>query len=167
MNGEERRQIDASVHAESVSLREYFEALLLSLEKRLDERASAQEVAVAAALLAAEKAVTAALESAEKAVINARVAQEKVNEKQNEFRQALIDQQSTFMPREAYETAHRDLTRRLDILEADNRQELGTSIGSERASNQRRQTMMAVGPYVAAGIALFIGIVGIIVALKP
>jgi len=46
-------------------------------DRRLDERAIQQEVAVAAALAAAEKAVVAAMAAAEKAVAKAETAQQK------------------------------------------------------------------------------------------
>ena len=127
MNGDEERRVHEHIRSDTVSLREYVEALLRSLENNLNERAEAQKIAVDAALLAAKEAVTAALESAEKAVVTARNAQERVNEKQNEFRQTLVDQNATFLPRETFETAQRESNRRLENLEGTNQQGVGSS----------------------------------------
>lgn len=62
----------------------------------------------------ADKAIQAALTSAEKAKDKANDAIEKRFDGVNEFRRALSDQTSTFIPRAEYDTAHKALVDRVD-----------------------------------------------------
>jgi hypothetical protein len=144
-----------------VPLQYHLESMMKMQEKRLDERATAQKEAVNAALLAAKEAVNAALAAAEKAVVTARTAQEKVNEKQNEFRQALIDQQGTFLPRETYDTGHSDVTRRIMQLEADNRIELGQTNERQTSSSLSSRGINTVISALAAlaGVGAIVAVV--------
>ncbi len=157
MNGEERQHL-----SELVSLREYFEAILNEREKALDERAIAQKTVVDAAMLAAKEAVTAALDSAEKAVVTARNAQERVNEKQNEFRQTLVDQNATFLPREAFEAASKETNRRLEQLESVSRNAGGVTQGLGQAAqtaNSLRNFLVGFAGVAIATAAVIISIV--------
>jgi hypothetical protein len=71
------------------------------IEKDLrdQQRFDAQQKALTDALQSAEKAVTAALTAANTAVGKAETANEKRLDSVNEFRQTLVDQAATFMPR--------------------------------------------------------------------
>lgn len=131
-----------------------FELVQKEREKALDERATSQKIAVDAALLAAEKAVDAALKAAEKAVIVAQTSQEKVNEKQNEFRQALIDQQGTFTPRESFEATMREVNRRLEGVENATNRGVGEQVGGDRAIAAAVQARQAIYGLILVVIAV-------------
>jgi 4-alpha-glucanotransferase len=140
------------------TLKEHIEALLKERDRHLDERARGQKEAVDAALVAAEKAVNAALAAAEKAVATARTSQERVNEKQNEFRQALIDQQATFQPRESYEQSQKEVSRRLEQVEARSLTAGGVTTGRDRASEITAGRLLVVVGAASAltGLVTFI-----------
>src|ERR1035437_7043929 len=98
--------------------------------KRLDQLRGADQVALAAALLAAKTAVDAALAAAEKAVAaaliaakeavnKAEIAQSKTNDNQNEFRGQLKDQAATFLTRGEWALAHGSLLEKLELLNSD------------------------------------------------
>jgi hypothetical protein len=88
---------------------ESLKALLQEKDKRDEQRFIAQESAVQAALLAQKEAVATALLSADRAVSKAEMAAEKRFEGMNEFRQALSDQNSTFLPRAEGESQFKNL----------------------------------------------------------
>lgn len=119
------------MHDESVSLREYVEAL----------RAADQQ-AITAALAAQERAVAAALAAAEKAVLKAEAAADRRFEGVNEFRQTLTDQAATFATRE-----------KVDALEARMNRSEGarTGVTSTQALVFQLVTMLiaATGLYLA------------------
>lgn len=79
----------------SNTLHDHLTAMLLELEKRMDQRFTAQETATNAALVAAEKAVLKA-----EALASDRASQ------QNEWRGTVNDLIQTMMPRSEYEQAH-------------------------------------------------------------
>jgi hypothetical protein len=90
----------------SITLREYYEARLSSLERIIDEHdkryaelRADDKRALDAALAAAEKAVAAAATASEKAILKSEEAQRGVNERGNEFRGSLDDYTKTMMPR--------------------------------------------------------------------
>lgn len=104
--------------------------------KAIDAALAAQEKAVATALVAAEKAVITALASAEKAVSAALAAQEKATDKyereverwranSNEWRQAMLDRERTYLQIDSYNAAHDPLIK--DV--ADIKQSRDRSIG--------------------------------------
>lgn len=88
----------------------------VSLREYVDQRFSAQDKAVAAALAAQEKAVTAALAAADRAVAKAEGASERRFESINEFRGALSDSARLLMPRAEAEQAVRAMTEKIDEL---------------------------------------------------
>jgi hypothetical protein len=83
-------------------------------DRRYDERFSASEKAVTAALAAAEKYSNAMYEAAKEAVGKAEAAQRAVNERQNEFRGQLSDQAATLMPRKEFESSLNSLRELVD-----------------------------------------------------
>ena len=87
------------------TLRTHFQRQLDDLRLQLDERHTAQNAAVQAALLAAEKAVNKAERAAENRF-----------ESVNEFRAQLGDQQRTFLPRQEYDVQHRALDEKLNAV---------------------------------------------------
>jgi hypothetical protein len=99
----------------SFSITEHFTILLAEMELRHEQRFTAQQTAVHAALSATEKAGVAALEATERAVAKAEVAAEKRFDSVNEFRKQLADQAATFMPRSEAETRLHALS--LDYLQ--------------------------------------------------
>jgi hypothetical protein len=83
---------------------------ILALKEHFDELRDADREAVKTALDAAEKAVNAALISSEKAILKAEDAASDRFKAGNEIRQAMVDAQAHFAPRE-------DSDRRLKALE--------------------------------------------------
>lgn len=93
------------------SLKEHFESRLDSLEKRLQERADAQD----------------------RAITKSETQMEKRFDAVNEFRGQLNDQVKTFLTRETYEVAHEALDGKVDII-----QNLITGIVAERRGGTDR-----------------------------
>ena len=77
-----------------VSLKDYVESIVGALEKNIHNR----------------------LEQMDKAVCKAEIATEKRFEGVNEFRAQLGDQARTFLPRQEYELAHKNLINKIDDL---------------------------------------------------
>jgi hypothetical protein len=86
---------------------------LAALRELLETRVDALDRLLSRRMDDADKAIQAALVSAEKAVTKAEVASEKRFEGVNEFRKALADQTSTFIPRAEYDAAHASLADRV------------------------------------------------------
>jgi len=91
------------------TLHDHISEILTQMERRLDDRFTAQETATAAALAAAKEAVTAAMAAAEKAVLKAEALATQRAEQQNEWRQTVTDLTHTMMPRAEYEQIHAGL----------------------------------------------------------
>lgn len=83
----------------SVPLLDHILALMREKDLRDQQRFDAQSTATEAALAAVEEGNKAALAASEKAVQKAEAASEKRFDAVNEFRAALADQTSTFVPR--------------------------------------------------------------------
>lgn len=94
----EREVLKEAVESPSnvVSLREYIEVRIRSVQDAAIARAESQE-----------KAVTAAMAAAQAAVSKAEIATEKRFESVNEFRQSLADQSRIQMPRAEFEALHK------------------------------------------------------------
>jgi hypothetical protein len=140
----------------------------------LDERYATQTKALDAAFKAAEQAVAVALANAEKATAKAEAASERRFEGVNEFRKALSDQTSTFIPRAEYDAAHSALTERVsanaarvDALELrlTSRLDLGEGAGKGE-QNRRTEQRLDLGQLVAV-IAVIVAIASVVLyALK-
>ena len=151
--------------------------------KRLDQLRGADQVALAAALLAAKTAVDAALAAAEKAVsaaliaskeavTKAEMAQGKTNESQNEFRGQLRDQASTFLTRAEWDLSHKALNDKLavtndDVADLRSRLDVGSpglrSLQSESDQSIGRRSSTAQGwDYLLRTVAIAIGIGGLV-----
>jgi hypothetical protein len=114
----------------------------------LDERHTAQQAAISAALASAKEAVT-----------KAETANERRFDSVNEFRQTLSDQTNTFLPRPEYEAAHsrvveqvRDLSSRMD-------REGGAD--AARATSQAR--LFAVIASIGGMLGVLVAIISLIV----
>jgi hypothetical protein len=114
------------------TLGEHITALFVELEKRMDQRFVAQELATTTALAAAEKAVSAAMTAAEKAVLKAELLATQRAEQQNEWRQTVTDLTSTMMPRKEYEAAHINLV--TQMAEVTSRVDTGAGRGAGMGS---------------------------------
>lgn len=77
---------------ELVLIREQIKITMDERDRRYEERFTASDRAVSAALAAQEKSTSAAFAASEKAIVKAEIAQTAYNERSNEFRQALDDQ---------------------------------------------------------------------------
>jgi ABC-type Na+ efflux pump permease subunit len=80
------------------------EKLNIERDRRYEERFKAAEEAVKAALVAAKELTAAAFASSEKAIVKAEDAQKSYNERTNELRGALNDQNKTLLPRNEADT---------------------------------------------------------------
>jgi mevalonate kinase len=98
------------------TLHDHITEILLQMERRLDDRFTAQETATAAALAAAKEAVNAAMAAAEKAVLKAEALATSRAEQQNEWRQTVTDLTQTMMPRAEYEQVHGTLVTQMSDL---------------------------------------------------
>jgi PDZ domain-containing secreted protein len=121
-----------------------------NLVELLQERATAQEVAMSTALTAQQLAVAAAMSSAKEAVTKAELANDARFRSVNEFRQTLSDQASTFITR----IEHEALIDRIDRVEgrADTNDGHGKGVSAA----------WAVGVAALAGL---IGVLGFAIAM--
>lgn len=113
----------------TIDLKTYFETLLIEKDKRYEQKFNDTRTAVDAALIAADKAVAAALAGQKEAVIKAENANEKRFEGVNEFRMQLRDQQSTFLSRTEYVSAHDNLAEKIGVLSSRIDKTEGTGLG--------------------------------------
>jgi hypothetical protein len=117
----------------------------------------------------ADKAIQAALASAEKAVAKAETANERRFEGVNEFRKALSDQTSTFIPRVEYDTAHDALSARVNAsaervaaLELRLTSRLDRGEGSDAGAAGQRSDQRLNMSQVIAAIATLAAVLGFI-----
>jgi len=125
---------------ETVSLREYLEALSREQDLRYQQRFDAQN-----------KAIDAALASAEKAVTKAEAASEKRFEASNEVRGAMDDLTRTMMPRSEAQVGLNALREKVD--------ELQKKIVASEASQTGRASQWVL---IAGAIFLVIAIAGFV-----
>jgi hypothetical protein len=118
---------------ETDELREHLTSLIKSLERSVDQRFSAQE-----------KSVTQAFHAAQRATDRADAAASKRFEGVNEFRQAMEDQQRTFIPRAEVEA-------RLTPLE----RFISTNSAKSRGITEGWSWSVAIIAIVVAVISLF------------
>jgi hypothetical protein len=107
------------VSDETVSLREYVDAMFAEREK-----------AVEAALAAQEKAVTAALESSDKAIDKAEANAEKWRASANEWRGAMSDRDRELPSRREVDTALMGVSDRTRVLERQVARAYGVAAGA-------------------------------------
>jgi len=91
---EETDNREAKERLTMVSLRDHFEAMLTSMEKKTDLR----------------------FEQLDKAITKAETAMDKRFDSVNEFRAQLSDQQRTFIPRMEWESGHKNVCDKVDEL---------------------------------------------------
>ncbi len=126
------------IQREVVSLREHFEELRRGDLAQMDRRFAEQE-----------KAVVAALASADKAVSKAELASEKRQDAGNEIRQAMIDQQTSFVTK--IEVS--GLERRIAVLEDFISRSAGRSTGITLSGDLTFRLIAAIAALAAiAGI---------------
>jgi len=107
----------------------YLERIIDLNDKRYEERDATREASLGTAMTAAEKAVNAALAAAEKAVTKAETSAEKRFDSQNEFREQLKDQATTFMPRSEAQLQLDALNEKMLNFTRDEAQSGGRSLG--------------------------------------
>jgi ferritin-like metal-binding protein YciE len=160
-----RVAINHRFDSELVGLREritetrtHIESLLMSYDKRYEQRHEAAQRALEAALVAQKEAVreafaaqreaiNAALASADRAVSKAEIASEKRFDAVNEFRGQLGDQQRTLMPRMEAENRIASLAEKLAVLEG------------------FRTEMLSKGTGSREGYAFAIGVIGVVLTI--
>lgn len=98
------------------TLKDYMERLVHEHDRRFEQRFSAQEKAVEAALNAASLAVEKALASAEKATTKYEADVERWRQANNEWRAAMLDRETKFLTNDAYHAAHTSLVAKVDDL---------------------------------------------------
>lgn len=126
-----------------VPIKEHFEALLLEMDKRYNQRFDAQE-----------KAVTSALTAAKEAVGKAETAAEKRFDSVNEFRGQQSDIVATFMPRKEHESEMRTAMGKIDDLQ----RRLDRNEGRSTGLGQGWGYVVGAAGLVAALVAIFVGI---------
>lgn len=124
---------------EGISLKEYINDKLASLEKSTDSRFESVTINTNAALAAADRAVN-----------KAEAASEKRFDAVNEFRATLSDQQRTLMPRAESEILIRGLNDKIDALNL-------TTITKQSKDVGQREGMWTVS--VVAGIVSIIVVI--------
>lgn len=137
---------------ETVSGLDHIRALLREMDLRYQQRFDAQSRALEAALLAAEKAVGTALTAAEKAVNKAEAAAERRFEAVNEFRQQLNDYQTTLLPRNEYDSAHKSLAEKISDLSS----RLDKTEGTTKGGQQMWGYLVGVAGLAVAVFTLFV-----------
>jgi hypothetical protein len=124
---------------DSVSLREYVDALFAEREKGVE-----------AALAAQEKAVAAALEASDKAITKAEANAEKWRENANEWRGAMSDRDRALPSRREVEQVTTSLSDRLGVVESERghyvtREEYGTGHRDLERRLGEHDTVLAEG----------------------
>jgi hypothetical protein len=117
----------------------YFQALVESLDRRIDRR-----------LIDQERAVDVALES-----INSRLAY------LNELRGAMQDQANTYLPRKEYHIMHDNLTSKLDGL-------LKHSLRDEASAKGHKEGVAGIGSSISAvfiGLMTLVSVISMIISL--
>jgi len=124
--------------------------LLDERDRRYESRFAAQERAADAALAAQKELTSAAFASAEKAILKAEEAQRAYNERSNEFRDALDDQNKRMLPRTEAEAQLAALDNKIADTAAD-----VASLRESRSSieGSRDQTMYLMGIMLAVFFA--------------
>lgn len=84
---------------DTVGLRVYLERIIDERDQRYEDRFKAQEAHLTFALEAAKELTGAAFSAAKEAVAKSEIAQSAYNQRSNEFRQSLDDQNKIQMPR--------------------------------------------------------------------
>lgn len=82
----------------TVSVREYFERIIRELDRRLTDRAEAQDKAVSAALIAAKEQTTQSFAASEKAIVKAENSQREYNQGHNDLSRKMEQQYSIMVP---------------------------------------------------------------------
>jgi len=136
------------------ALREYVNAQIDAMRREVGQRFTASDDATKAALAAADKNTSAALDAAQRAVSKAESAVDKRLEGMNEFRGAVQDITATMMPRAEAENRIATLAKELGALAA--RIDRGEGRGSG---------LNASAVYIAMGVAILGGLLGIIAAI--
>jgi predicted mannosyl-3-phosphoglycerate phosphatase (HAD superfamily) len=154
------------------TLLRYVEQRIDSLESKLDERFDTQNKANTTAFDAAGKAVQAALAAAKEASDKAEAAADKRFDGVNEFRQALTDQNATFMSRVEYVTAHGALedkvtsnSERMTALELRLTSRLDLGQGDSDGRNRNTLSRRAASALNAQWIALFVVAAGVLASI--
>lgn len=154
--------MDAEQFELTVSLRKHFEERMEALEKINEIRIQAVEKQLTDALAAYEKMLEARrgyvevrLSSSEKAVAVARAEMEKRLEAMNEFRNALKDQNATFITRAEHESGYAKLDEDIHKLEL-----------SEAAVKGKASQMSAITGIALAGAALLVSLGGLILQIS-
>ena len=82
----------------TVSVREYFERIIRELDRRLTDRAEAQDKAVSAALIAAERQTAQSFAASEKAISKAENSQREYNQGHNDLSRKMEAQYASMVP---------------------------------------------------------------------
>ncbi len=128
------------IKREVISLRDHLEELRKSDLDYINRR-----------FIDAEKAVLAALATADKAVEKAEKASEKRADASNEIRQAMVDQQATFITK----PEHTGLERRISLLEEATSRSVGRMIGTTSSSELAFRVIAAIGVIAGVGGVLY------------
>lgn len=138
------------------------EEKFVSLDKLLEERDKRYNAEWAAQ----RREVASAFKASETAITKQETSQHDYNEKSNEFRQTLADQNKTFITIPTYNARHDELVRRLDALEKVNAASMGAKENIARRETKNQWIIPLVIASVISVLALIVAVIGL-VAMKP
>ncbi len=120
---------------------------ILALKEHLEARISALKENVGTALIASDKAVS-----------KAEVASERRFDGVNEFRQTLSDQAATFLTRNEYNSEHKNLIQKYELISQQFNELRSEMIGRSKGVGN-------IGQIVATSLTLVIAIAAIVVSI--
>lgn len=144
------------------TLKEYFDALIESNDKRYKQDSDNQKLAVKDALTASKELTAAAFAASEKAIVKAESAQSDYNTRSNEFRGQLDDQAKRLMPRNESDTRFNAQEDKISI-QAKTIEALSTRITAMESKGRGANAMWG---YVLGGIGLVALLVSIYEKIK-
>lgn len=131
-----------------------------TLKAHIDQRFVDNDKAIQAALVSQGKAVSAALTAAEKAVAKAEFATEKRFDSVNEFRQTLVDQTATFIPRAEVKLSLDALRKEVDELKQTKAANEGQHKGTDITMGRIYAAIGATGAILAIIVMMANGVFG-------
>jgi hypothetical protein len=124
-----------------------------TLKEHFDGLASARDKAVEAALIAQKGEVAAALAAAKEAVLKAEISTDKRFQAANGFREAMLDQQKTFVTKGDFENARETMSDlKMAISKIENK-----DLGATTSTDRLMQMLPILISLVAVAAVLFKG----------
>lgn len=169
-----------NANSNNVSLKEYTDAQITDLQRamevgdeRLREHIQKQAIQIEAALVSANalevervnrvhREAELVAEASKEAISKAEASNERRFKASNEFRQSLIDQAATFLPRKEYDARHDTLVTQVQTLNDRLNRGEGKDVGSAERDDRLQTWKIAL---LGMGITIFLTVVVIVVNL--